>query len=181
MSQKEVILVWSERLRIVKGGLRRLQYPGGSPYCGEGLRYKISIMSTFKSLTRAERSALMARVRKTDTKPELAVRKLTHAMGYRFRLYRRDLPGTPDLTFPSRKKVIYVHGCFWHQHDCRAGAKQPSTNVHYWLPKLEKNQKRDAENLIKLRQMGWRALVIWECEVPNLRMLQRRIKGFLER
>ena len=121
----------------------------------------------------------MRRIRKTDTKPELAVRRLVHGMGYRYRLHRRDLPGTPDLVFPSRRKVIFVHGCFWHQHDCRLGQKQPSTNRDYWLPKLARNVERDAENQTRLAQLGWKALIVWECEIKNTSVLRDRIRAFL--
>jgi DNA mismatch endonuclease (patch repair protein) len=92
-------------------------------------------------LTLSERTA---RIKKTDTKPELAVRGLLHSLGYRYRVHRRDLPGNPDIVFPSRRKVIFVHGCFWHRHDCRLGAKVPSARPEYWMPKLEGNRQRDA-------------------------------------
>ncbi len=124
-------------------------------------------------------SAHMRCIRKTNTKPELAVRRLAHGMGYRYRLHRRDLPGTPDLVFPSRRKVIFVHGCFWHQHDCRLGQKQPSTNRDYWLPKLARNVERDAENQTRLAQLGWEALIVWECEIKNTSVLRDRIRAFL--
>ena len=129
--------------------------------------------------TREELSAHMRRIRKTDTKPELAVRRLAHDMGYRYRLHRRDLPGTPDLVFPGRHKVIFVHGCFWHQHDCRLGQKQPSANPDYWLPKLARNVERDAENQTRLAQLGWEALIVWECEIKDTRGLRDRIRAFL--
>jgi DNA mismatch endonuclease, patch repair protein len=127
----------------------------------------------------AQISERMRRIRKTDTKPEFVVRRLAHAMGYRFRLYRRDLPGTPDLAFPSRNKAIFVHGCFWHQHDCALGRKQPSTNQHYWLPKLAKNVARDAEARERLAAMGWATLVIWECQTKDQRTIERALRDFL--
>ena len=106
----------------------------------------------------------MRRITKTDTKPELAVRRAAHRLGYRFRLHRRDLPGTPDLVFPRLRKVILVHGCFWHQHvGCRL-ARQPKSRLDYWLPKLERNRKRDAETQAALRKLGWDVLVVWECQ-----------------
>ncbi len=129
--------------------------------------------------TPAQISERMRRIRKTDTKPELVVRRLAHAMGYRFRLYRQDLPGTPDLTFPSRNKAIFVHGCFWHQHDCAFGRKQPSVNQHYWLPKLAKNVARDVEARERLTAMGWAVLVIWECETKDRRTIERALRDFL--
>lgn len=121
----------------------------------------------------------MRTIRKTDTKPEIAVRRLVHAMGYRYRLHRRDLPGTPDLVFAGLRKVIFVHGCFWHRHDCPAGRKQPSANPDYWKPKLERNAARDAENMQRLAAMGWSALVLWECELFDQDTLARRIRVFL--
>jgi DNA mismatch endonuclease (patch repair protein) len=121
----------------------------------------------------------MRQIRKTDTKPELVVRKLVHAMGFRFRLHGRGLPGTPDLVFASRKKVILVHGCFWHQHNCRLGGKTPSSNRDYWRPKLARNVERDAENLADLAKLGWSTLVIWECETKS-NQLERRLLQFLD-
>ena len=122
-------------------------------------------------LSPTERSANMRRIRQTDTKPELAVRRAAHQLGYRFRLHRRDLPGTPDLVFPRLRKVILVHGCFWHQHPgCRL-ARTPKSRLDYWLPKLERNRKRDAEVQAALRKLGWDVLVVWECQVgkdPNV-------------
>jgi|APTNR8051073442_1049403.scaffolds.fasta_scaffold16396_1 DNA mismatch endonuclease (patch repair protein) len=124
-------------------------------------------------------SAHMRRIRKMDTKPELLVRRLVHAMGYRYRLHRRDLPGTPDLVFSARRQVIFVHGCFWHQHDCPLGNKQPSANPGYWLPKLKRNVERDTLNRTALERAGWRALVVWECETRDTEALKDRIADFL--
>jgi len=118
--------------------------------------------------TAADRSALMSRIRGKDTRPELIVRRLAHGLGYRFRLHRRDLPGAPDMTFPSRKKVVFVHGCFWHQHPGCQYAYKPKSNVEFWKTKLAKNTKRDTCVLQKLREQGWSSLVIWECEISNL-------------
>jgi DNA mismatch endonuclease (patch repair protein) len=121
----------------------------------------------------------MRRIRKKDTKPELVVRRLAHGMGYRFRLHRRDLPGTPDLVFPRLHKVILVHGCFWHQHDCPLGRKQPSTNPHYWLPKLARNVERDGQAQARLVEMGWAVLTVWECQTRNPEYLSSVIADFL--
>jgi DNA mismatch endonuclease, patch repair protein len=121
-------------------------------------------------------SERIRRIRKTDTKPELAVRRAAHALNYRFRLHRRDLPGTPDLVFPSRRKVILVHGCFWHQHDCPLGGKQPSTNQHYWLPKLARNVARD---VAVRKKLGGAVLVIWECETQDAAKVGRKLRDFL--
>lgn len=114
-------------------------------------------------------------------KPELTVRQLAHSLGYRFRLHRKDLPGCPDLVFPSRRAVIFVHGCFWHQHPdhhCKL-ARQPKSRRHYWEPKLTRNATRDAAALAKLKDQGWRTMVIWECEIKDYSNLERRIKKFL--
>ena len=113
----------------------------------------------------AQRSAIMARIRATNTRPEIAVRQLLHRLGYRFRLHRRALPGTPDIVLPKHHAVIFVHGCFWHCHDCSRGRRQPATNRAYWLPKLAKNVERDAHSTVALQRMGWRVLTIWECQV----------------
>lgn len=122
----------------------------------------------------------MARVRGKDTGPEMRVRRLVHEMGYRYRLHRRNLPGVPDLAFSSRRKVIFVHGCWWHGHDCPGGRKRPKTNKSYWLPKLERNRTRDAANQAELRARGWDALVLWECQLKDTAGLRKRIGDFLE-
>lgn len=124
----------------------------------------------------------MSRVRGRDTKPEMLVRRLTHGMGYRYRLHRRGLPGSPDLAFPSRMKVIFVHGCFWHQHldpGCKL-ARLPKSKLDFWGPKLETNRERDERNLVLLAELGWDVLVIWECQTNNREQLQARIREFLE-
>ena len=124
------------------------------------------------------RSRNMSRVRGKDTAPEMLVRRLVHRMGYRYRLHRRDLPGTPDLVFSSRRKVIFVHGCFWHQHDCRRG-KRPSSNVKFWNTKLDENLRRDKANILALQKDDWSILIVWECETKELEPLSRRIEAFL--
>ena len=128
----------------------------------------------------AVRSRIMAAIRSTNTTPEMVVRRLTHGMGYRYRLHGARLPGRPDLVFASRRKAIFVHGCFWHQHSCRRGERTPKTNRAYWLHKLRRNVERDAQNLDKLKQLGWRALVIWECETKEREALGERIRAFLD-
>jgi DNA mismatch endonuclease, patch repair protein len=122
----------------------------------------------------------MARVRSRDTKPELAVRQIVRGMGYRYRLYRSNVPGKPDLTFPLRRKAIFVHGCFWHGHHCSAGMNRPRSNLFYWGPKLLRNQQRDRSNSALLRRLGWKVLVIWECQLGNLKRVRSRIERFLE-
>jgi DNA mismatch endonuclease, patch repair protein len=120
----------------------------------------------------------MRLVRSTDTKPELIVRKLVFAMGYRYRLHLRDLPGVPDLVFSSRRKVIFVNGCFWHGHTCRLG-RIPKSRVEYWGQKIARNHERDEHNLRRLRGMKWKCLVIWECELKKLDPITSRIRHFL--
>lgn len=123
----------------------------------------------------------MSRVRGRDTKPEMLVRRITHGMGYRYRLHRRGLPGSPDLVFPSRMKVIFVHGCFWHQHldpGCKL-ARLPKSKLDFWGPKLETNRERDERNLVVLAELGWDVLVIWECQTKNREELKARIGEFL--
>lgn len=133
-------------------------------------------MAAHHRLTLTER---MARIRKVDTKPEMIVRRLAHALGYRFRLHRRDLPGTPDLVFPARRKIIQVHGCFWHRHDCPDGRKLPRSKPEYWRPKLERNAKRDAVDAARLRELGWDVLTLWECQLADGEHVRREIVSFL--
>jgi|SRR5579864_1983291 len=127
-----------------------------------------------------DRSANMRAIRSKDMLPELAVRSLVHKLGYRFRLHRSDLPGKPDLVFPSRRKVIFVHGCFWHSHKCQI-AHMPKSNKGYWGPKLQRNKTRDAKNVSELEADGWKVLVIWECKTRNERRLSGQVRRFLER
>lgn len=126
-----------------------------------------------------DRSANMRAIRSKGMRPELAVRRLVHSLGYRYRLHKRDLPGQPDLVFASRQKVIFVHGCFWHVHRGCKAAHAPKTNTDYWGPKLKRNQSRDRNNLRNLSRAGWSALVIWECETRNVQSLRNRICEFL--
>lgn len=125
------------------------------------------------------RSQNMRRIRSQGTGAELTVRRTVHRLGFRFRLHRRDLPGRPDLTLPRHRVVIFVNGCFWHQHQgCREG-RVPSSNVDYWRPKLERNVARDREALEELAARGWRTLVIWECEVESGAVTPRAIESFI--
>ncbi|WP_376694679.1 very short patch repair endonuclease [Wenzhouxiangella sp. EGI_FJ10305] len=126
------------------------------------------------------RSRVMRAVKSKDTEPEMAVRRLVYRMGYRYRLHRKDLPGNPDLVFGSRKKVIFVHGCFWHGHDCKRGSRMPKSNRNYWEQKISRNQERDREHLKALKAGGWRALVLWECELKENGEIERRLSEFLE-
>jgi DNA mismatch endonuclease (patch repair protein) len=115
----------------------------------------------------------MSRVRSKDTLPEVTVRSALHRLGYRFRLHRRDLPGSPDIVFPAFRSIILVHGCFWHGHRCRAGQAMSKSNVPFWREKIEKNMKRDDRNVRKLRRLGWRLLTVWECQVKKDKWLGR--------
>ena len=112
----------------------------------------------------ATRSRMMASVRSKNTKPEMRVRKTAHRIGYRYRLHRKDLPGKPDLVFPSRKIALFVHGCFWHGHPCKRGDRMPASNVEYWREKIARNKRRDNANLLRLRELGWTPVVVWECQ-----------------
>lgn len=134
------------------------------------------------TLSPGERSKRMSRVRNKDTKPEMVVRKLVHGMGYRYRLHRTDLPGKPDLVFPSRHKVIFVHGCFWHRHKNCSLARLPKSRLDFWLPKLEGNRLRDVANRQKLLDQGWNSLTVWECQTQsrNRALLEATIRAFLE-
>jgi DNA mismatch endonuclease (patch repair protein) len=132
-----------------------------------------------RSFTPEARAAQMRSIRKTDTRPELTVRRVAHALGYRFRLHRRDLPGSPDLVFPGRRKAIFVHGCFWHQHEgCRL-ARQPRSRPDYWPKKLARNVERDADVRQRLTDQGWEVLVVWECETREIESLRATVTEFL--
>jgi DNA mismatch endonuclease (patch repair protein) len=120
----------------------------------------------------------MARVRDRNTKPELAVRRLLHSLGYRFRLHRDDLPGRPDIVLPRYKKAIFVHGCFWHGHGCRSG-QLPKSRLEFWAPKIEENRARDARNFDDLRRAGWSIGVVWECQTRNFALLEDSVRSFL--
>src|SRR5208283_2172112 len=122
----------------------------------------------------------MRRIRSANTKPELTVRSLAHRLGYRFRLHRRDLPGRPDLVFPSKRKVIFVHGCFWHQHRGCIDGRTPKSNTPYWLPKLANNKERDRKNRSRLARLGWECLVIWDCQTEDGKKLEQQLRALLD-
>jgi DNA mismatch endonuclease, patch repair protein len=125
------------------------------------------------------RSATMRAVKSKDTEPELKVRSLIHRLGYRFRLHRKDIPGTPDIVFPGRRKVIFINGCFWHGHNCKRGGRVPQNNRDYWERKIERNQQRDMINVGALQQLRWQVLVIWECEINRSQDLAKKLVDFL--
>ncbi len=131
-------------------------------------------------LTPDRRSENMRRIRSKDTAPELAVRKLCRGIGFPgYRIHRADLPGKPDLAWIGRKKAVFVHGCFWHGHDCAEGIRKPKSNRDYWLPKIRRNKQRDAENTGALRSEGWDVLIVWECEIEKNGRLSKRLQRFL--
>jgi len=129
-------------------------------------------------ITRETRSAMMAAVHSKGTEPEMVVRRLAHHLGYRFRIHG-TLPGSPDIVFPSRRKVIFVHGCFWHRHTCKTGQRTVRTRPEFWERKFARNTARDVRNVAELRRSGWEALTIWECELNNKRDLVARLTTFL--
>jgi len=133
------------------------------------------------TLTPKQRSERMSRVRGKDTKAEMQVRRIVHGLGFRYRLHRKDLPGCPDLVFPARRKAIFVHGCFWHRHQgCRL-ARLPKSRLEFWQTKLESNRQRDVKTLRSLANLGWKVLVIWECQLNKRERLEGEILDFLDR
>jgi DNA mismatch endonuclease (patch repair protein) len=130
------------------------------------------------NLTPSQRKKAMANVKSQDTNPEMKVRHLVHSLGYRYRLHRKNLPGNPDLTFPRFKKVIFVHGCFWHQHEGCPASKRPTSNTSYWNQKLDRNVKRDKSNQDKLNKLKWSPLILWECQTRNEEVLKRILLNF---
>ena len=128
--------------------------------------------------TQQQRSANMRAVRGRNTAPELLIRSTLHRLGYRFRLHRRDLPGTPDIVLPGRRRAIFVHGCFWHGHECPRGSL-PTSNLDFWRPKIAKNRERDASAQDHLHQQGWGVLTVWECETKDKDRLTERLRRFL--
>jgi DNA mismatch endonuclease (patch repair protein) len=130
-------------------------------------------------LTRVRRSENMRRIRSKDTNPEMIVRRIAHRLGFRYRLHSSKLPGKPDLVFSSRRKAIFVHGCFWHQHSrCPAG-RVPSSQKSYWTEKLARNVSRDREHVLNLRKAGWKTLILWECELSDQYKVAKRLTTFL--
>jgi DNA mismatch endonuclease (patch repair protein) len=131
--------------------------------------------------TPEQRSRTMRAVKGTDTSIELEVRSLLHKAGFRYRLHARDLPGKPDVVFPSRRAVLFIHGCFWHGHSCKRGARQPKTNADYWLAKIGRNRERDARIKKALTAAGWRVYTIWECELNDDKAMARLKKALSRR
>ena len=129
--------------------------------------------------TAKKRHEIMAAVHSKNTGPEIAIRKLLHLLGYRFRLHNKSLAGCPDIVFPIRQKVIFVHGCFWHGHNCEKG-RLPKSRLDYWKPKITTNKKRDRRNKARLKREGWEACIIWQCELRNQNLLSAKLKKFLD-
>lgn len=130
-------------------------------------------------LTPAQRSFNMSRIRSRNTRPEMIVRSIVHRLGYRFRLHKRDLPGKPDIVLVRHRKIIEVHGCFFHMHDCRYGSVVPATNANFWKQKRLSNVQRDEQNFRALTSSGWDVLVVWECETKQLKKLEKTIDRFV--
>ena len=135
------------------------------------------------TLTPSQRSERMGKVRGRDTRPEMQIRRILHRAGYRYRLHRRDLPGNPDIVFAGERKVIFVHGCFWHRHSDRRCklARLPKSRLDFWLAKLEGNRNRDTRSRGRLRMLGWKVFVVWECQLSDIASLQKRIFNFLDK
>lgn len=130
-------------------------------------------------LTKKQRSYCMSRIRGKDTKPEIAVRKIIHNLGYRYSLHKKNLPGCPDIVLSSHQKIIFVNGCWWHRHNCKLGRRSPKSHLSYWLPKLRANKERHIRNVKKLRNQGWKVLNVWECQTRNSEKLVDRLSKFL--
>ena len=131
------------------------------------------------TISRAERSSIMSRVRHKNTSPEMKTRRILRRLGFHYRLHRADLPGKPDIVFAGRRKVIFVHGCFWHRHEGCALARMPKSRVDFWQPKLEANRRRDERVIVELNALGWRVMIVWECELRDEEFLAERLRGFL--
>lgn len=131
-------------------------------------------------LSPEQRRRTMAAVKSTNTKPEIAVRRLLHALGYRFRLHRKDLPGRPDIVLPKHRTVVQVHGCFWHQHPGCKHAARPASNLEYWSAKLDRTIERDKKQETELHALGWQVIVVWECEIRDTERLTAQLRLALE-
>jgi DNA mismatch endonuclease, patch repair protein len=127
-----------------------------------------------------QRSFNMSQIRDKNTKPEIIVRSIVHRMGFRFGLHNKKLPGKPDIVLSCHKKIIFVHGCFWHIHNCKYGKVKPATNAEFWTNKRQGNATRDKENIKQLKKLGWRVLVVWECQIKKPEMIGNKIRKFLD-
>ncbi|GMX63616.1 very short patch repair endonuclease [Paenibacillus elgii] len=129
--------------------------------------------------SKEKRHEIMSKVKSKNTDLEIKLRKILHKLKYRFRLHRKDLPGNPDIVLPKHKKVIFVHGCFWHGHHCKKG-NLPKSNLEYWQPKIVANKERDKRNIEKLKEMGWNVLTVWGCEIKEISVLEEKLTSFLK-
>jgi DNA mismatch endonuclease, patch repair protein len=139
---------------------------------------RLLISCSMDTVSKIERSVMMSNISSTNTKPEIAVRSVLHELGFRFRLHRRDLPGKPDVVLPRHRKIIFVHGCFWHGHGCKRSST-PKTNQDYWGPKISRNRSRDLENRSVLMALGWSVLEVWECETTSADKLRQKLLRFM--
>ena len=131
-------------------------------------------------ISKDRRSEIMRSIRASNTKPELLVRSVLHRLGYRFRLHRKDLPGTPDIVLPGHRVVIFVHGCFWHGCEkCDKGTRIPKTNTEFWREKIERNRERDRQAIANLASTSWRVMIVWQCETSDVQKLASRLQVFL--
>ena len=126
-----------------------------------------------------QRSRVMRQVKSQDTSTEMTIRRMVWRMGFRYRLHRKDLPGAPDLVFVGKRKIIFVHGCFWHGHDCTRGDRIPKSNRDYWLTKIGKNRARDRGYQTALQEAGWKVMIVWECELKNRETITEKLHFFL--
>lgn len=131
------------------------------------------------NLTQSARSAQMALVRSRNGRAEMKLRSWAHGLGFRFRVHARDVPGRPDICIKSRRKAVFMHGCFWHRHDCPAGRRLPKSRLEFWQPKLEENRRRDARTVSTLKASGWNVLVVWECEMKDRLGVEAKLRTFL--
>lgn len=165
----------SLRLRIHKSHCLRITIHNKRIACSQNRYDLLSMVDTF---TKSERSRIMAAVKSKDTTPEMVVRRVVHALDYRYRLHIKSLPGTPDLVFARLRKVINVSGCFWHMHGC-GRCRIPASRHEYWLAKLQRNRRRDRRTRGQLRRLGWDVLTVWECQTRDVHRLRRRVERFL--
>lgn len=135
--------------------------------------------STTDVFTAEQRSAVMRKVKGKDTSAEMKVRRILTRLGLRYRLHRKDLPGSPDVAMPGRRTAVFVHGCFWHGHDCKRGARAPKANADYWIAKIARNKARDAASTAALTAMGWTPITVWECELKDEAAVAERLRGEL--
>lgn len=162
-----------------KPRLSHIRKPRSAPRGKRSVKPGAKLAGQVDSLSSSRRSQNMSRIRSSDTAPEMQVRRLLHRLGYRYVLHDRNLPGVPDLVFQSRRKIVFVHGCFWHQHKGCVDGRIPKSRISYWKPKLERNVQRDRSNIAKLRRGGWRVMSVWECATGNPDALRKRLTRFL--